>query len=114
MIEKTVLDYMNTFSSIPWYMETPVAPPEEYGLIQKTGSSRDNWIYRATIVLQTHAASAYRAACLNEETKTLMDQIIMMHEIAASRLNSDYNFTNTQTKKYRYQAVYDLVHYGGR
>lgn len=113
MIEKTVLDYLNGNSSIPWYMETPEEPPAEYGLIEKTGSSVNNFIYRATIVLQTHADSLYRAACLNEEAKSLMDDIIVLNEITASHLNSDYNFTNTQTKKYRYQAVYDLVHYGG-
>ena len=26
-------------------------------------------------------------------------------------LNSDYNFTDVTTKKYRYQAVYDLKYY---
>ncbi len=112
MIEKIVLDYLNERSSISWYMETPADPPEQYGLIQKTGSSVSNFIYRATMVLQTYADSAYEAACLNEETKGLMDGIIILNEIASSKLNSDYNFTDTTKKKYRYQAVYDLVHYG--
>ena len=31
--------------------------------------------------------------------------------VSASRLNSDYNFTDTTTKRYRYQAVYDLVYF---
>ena len=113
MIEKTVMDYLNERSSIPWFMERPANAPAEFGLIQKTGSSRSNFIYRATIAIQTHAATLYRAAELNEETKRLMDNIIVLNEITASRLNSDYNYSNPAAKEYRYQAVYDLVHYGG-
>ena len=30
--------------------------------------------------------------------------------IFKSSLNSDYNFTDTSTKKYRYQAVYDIYY----
>ena len=26
-------------------------------------------------------------------------------------LNSDYNFTDTETKEYRYQAVFDINYY---
>ena len=113
MIEKTILDYLNEHASIPWYMETPKDPPAKYGLIQKTGSSMTDHIYRATIALQVYADSMYEAADLNEETKELMFQIVSLNEIASSRLNSDYNYTNTATKKYRYQAVFDLTHYGG-
>ena len=40
-----------------------------------------------------------------------MDGITEKPEIAACRLNSDYNFTDTAKKKYRYQAVFDLVYY---
>lgn len=113
MIELIVLDYLNESSTIPWYMETPVNPPEKFGLVHKTGSSVDNFIYRATFALQTHADTLYEAALLNEETKRLMDQIITLPQISRSRLNSDYPFTNPAAKQYRYQAVYDLVHYGG-
>ena len=113
MIEKTVLDYLNEHSSVPWYMETPIDPPVKYGLIQKTGSSMNNHIYRATIAVQSLADSLYEAAELNEETKRLMFSIVDLNEISASRLNSDYNYTNPNAKKYRYQAVFDLVHYGG-
>ena len=113
MIEQTVLDYLNENSSVPWYWETPTDPPLRYGLIQKTGSSRSDWLCRATIALQSYAESMYEAAKLNDETKRLMDNIITLDEITASRLNSDYYYTDLTRKKYRYQAVYDLVHYGG-
>ena len=39
-----------------------------------------------------------------------MDNIISLDSISKSKLNSDYNFTDTTKKQYRYQAVYDLVY----
>lgn len=113
MIEKTVLDYLNEHSSVDWFMERPKNAPDKYGIIEKTGSSCSNFIYRSTFALQSYAPTLYEAAELNEETKVLMDAIIVLDQIARSDLNSDYNFTNTANKQYRYQAVYDLIHYGG-
>ena len=51
----------------------------------------------------------YNAAKLNEEVKDAMEKIIEYTEISKCSLNSDYNFTDTKTKSYRYQAVFDLV-----
>ena len=31
--------------------------------------------------------------------------------ISAVRFDSDYNFTDTDTKHYRYQAVFEITHY---
>ena len=53
----------------------------------------------------------YEAAALNEKVKAAMKRIIERDEISRSTLNSDYNFTDVTTKKYRYQAVYDLKYY---
>ena len=47
----------------------------------------------------------------NEKVKAAMKRIIEQDEISRSTLNSDYNFTDVITKKYRYQAVYDLKYY---
>ena len=38
-----------------------------------------------------------------------MEDIVELDSISQAELNTDYNFTDTQTKRYRYQAVYDLV-----
>ena len=37
--------------------------------------------------------------------------MINLDEIASVKLNSDYNFTDEETKQYRYQAVFDIKHY---
>ena len=39
-----------------------------------------------------------------------MRTIVNLPEIGRSQLNSDYNFTDTTTKGYRYQAVFDLIY----
>ena len=36
---------------------------------------------------------------------------IALEQIVSVSLNSDYNYTDTTTKEYRYQAVFDIVHY---
>ena len=113
MIEKTVLDYLNEHSSVEWFMERPKVAPASYGLIEKTGSSVNNFIYRSTFALQSYAPTLYEAAELNDETKSVMAGIIELDQITRADLNSDYNFTNTANKQYRYQAVFDLIHYGG-
>jgi len=43
--------------------------------------------------------------------KQAMCDIADESEVCKCSLNSDYNFTDTATKKYRYQAVFDLVHF---
>lgn len=110
MIEKIVLDYLNNALSVPAYMEKPAKQPEKYVLLEKTGSSLENYIKSATLALQSYAGSLFDAATLNEEVKTAMDNIIVLNEVMSSELNSDYNFTDTTKKEYRYQAVYDLFY----
>lgn len=115
MIEKTVLDYLTTCftgtgGTIPVYMEMPVEMPATFILVEKTGSGRDNHINRATFALQSYAPSLYEAATLNETVKAFMDAMPDSCDVFRSKLNSDYNFTDTSLKRYRYQAVYDLTY----
>ena len=111
MIEKILLDYLRSKLSVPVKMEEEADLPEKYVLLEKTGSSMTNYIRNATVAIQSYAGSIYEAAELNEEVKAAMDEIIVLDEITRSELNSDYNYTDTATKRYRYQAVYDLTHY---
>lgn len=108
MIELTVLNYLTEELDVPVFMETPEEIPESYVLIQKTGSGRDNRVDRATFALQSIAPSLYEAAVLNENVKAAMDT--MDDGIFGADLNSDYEYTNQQTKQYRYQAVYDIYY----
>lgn len=111
MIEKIILDYLSNELPLPVYMETPEKIPSEYILVEKAGSSRENFITKALITIKSISSmSLYRAATINEEVIKTMDMMISLPNISRSELNSDYNFTDTTTKQYRYQAVYDITY----
>ncbi len=111
MIEKTLLDYLNTVLSVPAYMEVPADAPTRFVVIEKTGTGYTNYIKRAIFAIQSYAESLYNAALLNEEVKQAVLDSVTLGEIAAARLNSDYNYTDGTTKQYRYQAVFEITHY---
>lgn len=111
MIEQTVKDYLEEQLGIPVRMEEETGLPKEYIVIEKTGSGQTNHIKRATLVIQSYSGSMYQAASLNERVKDAMEKIIEMDDISKCELNSDYNYTDTARKKYRYQAVFDIVHF---
>ena len=69
----------------------------------------EDYIYHATVALQSYSYTLLNAAVLNDKVKKAMDEMIELPEISSSKLNSDYNFTDTATKRYRYQAVYNIV-----
>lgn len=110
MIEKIVRDYLETELKVGVYLEVP-QDGSTFVVMEKTGSSKENHISRATIAIQSYAGTLYEAAQLNEAVKAAMENIIDLNVICDCSLNSDYNFTDTETKKYRYQAVFDITHY---
>lgn len=111
MIEKIILDYLDQELSVPVYMERPEEPPAQYVLLEKIGSGKRNHICDATLAVQSYAPSLYEAAELNETVKAVMESAVSLNEICRVSLNSDYNFTDTAMRAYRYQAVFDITHY---
>lgn len=111
MIEETVKSYLERVLRVPTYMEEPEKTPGSYIRIEKVGSSVNNHIYSATIAIQSYGSRIYEAAQLNEKVKEAMDGIFTESSIISCRLNSDYNFTDTETLRYRYQAIFDINHY---
>lgn len=113
MIETIIRDYLSENLSVPVLMEVPETEnlEDSFVVIEKTGSSRVNLINRATLAIQSYAPSLYEAAELNETVKNILDASIKLSSISRAALNSDYNYTDTATKRYRYQAVYDFVYF---
>lgn len=64
----------------------------------------------ATFALQSYADSMYEAALLNREVIEKTKNMITLDEIFKVKLNSDYNFTDPSTKKYRYQCIFDITY----
>ena len=111
MIETIILDHLATALSVPVTMEMPKNPGGTFVVLEKTGSGRSNHICSAIFAVQSYAPSLLQAAQLNERVKSAMNTLPTLDPICAARLNSDYNFTDTANKHYRYQAVYDITHY---
>lgn len=111
MIETTALNYLSEHLSVPVYMEEPDDKPVSYVLLEKTGSSKTNQIDTAMIAAQSYGASLYDAARLNAEVKHAFEDMEELESIGAVDLNSDYNFTDPETMRYRYQCVYNIVFY---
>lgn len=111
MIEKVILDYLNETLNVPVEMEVPKNPPARYVVMEKTGSRRENLITSSTFLFRSYAPTLYKAAALNEDVKAALDNAIVLDDIARAKLNSDYNYTDTAKKLYRYQCVYDFTHY---
>lgn len=110
MIETIVLDYLSSVLPEPCSLEVPERPPARFVVLEKTGSGRENYINTASFAVQSYAPSLFEAAELNERVKAAMDDLIQLPDIFSSKLDSDYNFTDTATKKYRYQAVYNITY----
>ena len=111
MVEKIVLDWLTSQLTVPVYMERPYDVLASFVVVEKTGSRMENHIYTATIAVQSYAATLFEAAQLNELVKAAMFDMLSLGAVSSVRLNSDYNFTDTATKSYRYQAVFLIVAY---
>jgi len=85
--------------------------PESYVIFEKTSSGKRDYANSATFAFQSYAKSLYSAATLNEEVKSAVESMIELNEISGIHLNGDYNFTDTETKEYRYQAVFDINYF---
>ena len=110
MIAKTLLDFLGSNLDVPVVMEAP-EQTTGYVLIDQTGSSRTNHIITTTFAIQSYGATLYDAMVLNDTVKDAMVGFAELDEITRVELETDYNFTNTATKQYRWQAVYLITHY---
>ncbi len=111
MIEATVRQYLEDTLNVPTYLEHEKTMPNEYIMVERTGGGMVNGLKNCTLAVQSISTSMYKAALLNEKVKDAMFVLPGEHNVSSSKLNSDYNFTDTTTKQYRYQAVFNLTHY---
>ena len=111
-IEAKIVMALTSALSVPIYGEVPAEMPESFVTVEKTGSSLSNHVYSAMLAIQSWASTKTQAATLNESVKNAMMDLYARGDIGLVRLNSDYDYTDTASKRYRYQAVFDLV-YGG-
>ena len=111
MVEKTILDHLTQRLNVKVFMEEPEKPPKSYVIIEKVGSRQSNRIDTASFAVQSYGASLLQASELNQSVKEAMSDLVIHSDIASCKPTSDYNFTDISTKRYRYQALFDITHY---
>ena len=94
------------------YGEEPEKPPREYLVVGKVSSSNVNHIDGAIMTIRSYSGTMAQAADLNKQVKRLMlYDFPELGDIVGVKLNSDYPQGDPTTKRYRYQAVYDITYY---
>lgn len=111
MIELYIKKHLDQYLKVPVFLEHEEKMPNRFVIFEKTSGGFFNGIHSASVAVQSYAESMYEAANLNEVVKEAMFAMVQLPEIGSVKLNSDYNFTNAETKKYRYQAVFEMKYY---
>ena len=114
MIIKKLVQYLTSYFASDSTLFVGVEAPAQlthYVLVDQTGSSTRNHITTTTVAVQSYGETLLKAMELNELVKAAMDSFAGQNDVASVKLETDYNFTNTATKQYRWQAVYQITHY---
>ena len=111
MIELVIKNYLDGHLDAPSFFEHQNGLKWKYVLVEKLSGGKRNTLKSSVFAFQSYADSLFESAQLNEKVKEVVEEMVELPEITGIQLNSDYNFTDTQTKKYRYQAVFDINHY---
>ena len=111
MIEVILRQFLTERLKIPVFLEKPKVSKDQYLVIEKTGGAENNKLASSVFAIQSYAPSLYEAATLNLKVKEAMAELPSLDDIGGVELNTDYNWTDPETKEYRYQAVYDITHY---
>ena len=109
MIEETVLNYLISKGFCAVMEEEGLEG--DYLVIEKAGGSGDKMLSNSVITIQSYSKSLAGAAKKKKKMINAMYGIIELPEICRCELNSNYNFTDTARKRYRYQAVFNITHY---
>lgn len=113
LIEQIIYEDLKEKANIPIYLEhAPGVNDDAYLIIEKTGSNKIEGLARATFAVQSYGKTITDAAELNAKIKNIMINLSTWDKnILEVDLNSDYNYTDTEQKLYRYQAVFDITYY---
>ena len=114
MIELDIKNFIESEFDYPAYMERPQTAIDTFFVIEKISGSRDEQIDFARVAVQTFAPSMYQAASLCEQLNDeMLNNFVTLPNITKVKLNSSYDHTDTTTKKYRYQSLFEIYYYGG-
>lgn len=108
IIELEIYKYLKN-AGFNVYMETPENMPAEFVTVEKTGGQYlGNGHASATIAVQSWSESKYKAASLSEKVCNTLDDLAAEVGCVVTASGADYDYTDTTTKRYRYQAVFTV------
>lgn len=113
MIEPYLLYFIATKTGLNVFAEEPQDSYQytDYVVIEKTASRTVNTLQEATIAIQSYGRSLYDAMTNSAKVREAMATLSHEQEIGGVYIESEYNFTDPTTKRYRYQAVYRIYYY---
>lgn len=98
------------------YAEKPVDPDDAYILIRRTGGSEENFIRSYLIITEVCVKRNEESGLTKLYAADIFEVLLgKMRDIADSTAlygchkNSDYDATDTESKEYRYQALWEIT-----
>ena len=117
MIEADILNYLTEELDVPVIMQLPEVPSSAYPVfppalvvIERVGGSEADHVKTASFAFQSYGDTLYNTVALDERVREAMSRITDTTDISGAHLASNYNFTDPETKRYRYQCVYDIYY----
>ena len=111
MIELELKKHLEDRTKLDVYLMLPINKPKEFISFERIGGNYDNMLKSSTFTIQSWGESLFSVATLNERIKDYLNEFVENEKVSKVKINSDYNFTDTTTKKYRYQIVVEIWHY---
>lgn len=113
LIEPIVLNYLKENLNVPVHIEMPDSLPKTFVLFEVIDRGRKNFIDQVTIEFHSYAECKMDAALLDEKVRMLMEDIIFLPEISASKFGGGNDSNDTSVDKYRYRCYFNLTYMGG-
>lgn len=107
-VEEFVIEQLSASLSVP-VGGAQMGTDASFVTVEQLGSSTADHTYTASLALQSWGQSRSEAAAINEEVKTKMAAVAGLPEVSRCRLENDYYFPDLETKRPRYQAVFEVI-----
>lgn len=108
MIDFIIKEFLEKNLEVKIFMVEPDLSLDKYVTFERVSNFKKDYLYTTTFAFQSWADTLYDAMILNEKVKEVLEKIDQEKEIMYSKFQNDYNFTDTETKKYRYQSIFEI------
>lgn len=110
IIEAIVIKYLSDALNVPVYAEEPEKKELPYVVLEQTSGTKTNHIVSASIAFDSYADTRLEALKLNNKVIEAMDLFPLVKNVSRSTLNSTYNASDTTSKRYCYQCLFDVTY----